>query len=152
MNAEETVVDLLRDRQPSTLLLLCNEPLWPTLCQPLCPQLISTDDPTLNDVGHVDMALVIGLVEQLDKRAAVELLGRLRTLHTDLLYVLAADDPRWSLNDWLALALQRVAGFDSDDGRHLTLYRYDLGCYNRQRSWNNAQYWANPDNWGKFRW
>ncbi len=154
--AETEIERLLRERQPSTLLLLSRDPRWPALCQPLCQQLISRDDlplndMALNDIGHVDMALVIDLTEALDKRDAIELLGRLRTLHTDLLYVLTAADPRWSLTDWLALALQRAGEFD-DDGRLLTLYRYDLGSYNRKRSWNNSQYWANPDNWGKYRW
>lgn len=149
--AEREIERLLRQRQPDSLLLLSRERRWQSLCQPLCEKLIARDEPGLGDVQRVDAAVVVDLVERVDKRTATELLGQLRTLHTDLIFVLTADDPRWSLTDWLALALQCSGSFD-DGGRTLTLYRYDLGNYNRTRNWNNPQYWANPENWGKYRW
>ena len=31
-------------------------------------------------------------------------------------------------------------------------YSYHLNSYNRKRSWNNSKYWANPENFNKFRW
>lgn len=31
-------------------------------------------------------------------------------------------------------------------------YSYNLETYNNKRSWNNADGWANPENFDKFRW
>lgn len=172
MNSPQLDIErLLRERQPASLLLLSpdnsrpdnnhsdndRDNRWRVLCQSYCQQLLTpayaaVEGGGLDGIGHVDLALVVGLIERLDKPDAIALLGRLRNLHTDLLYVLVGDDPRWTLADWLALGLQRAGEFTDSDGSRLTLYRYDLGNYNRTRSWNNPKHWANPENWGRFRW
>jgi len=32
------------------------------------------------------------------------------------------------------------------------IYSYNLKTYNKKRGWNNAEGWANPENFEKFRW
>lgn len=149
------IAAILDALQPSTLLLVGNalDP-WQAWCASHCDAAITCAEPdetTLEPLGHFDCALVIGATDQLEKRTAEELLGRLRNVHTAHLYVLATDDPRWPLTSWLALALQRLDRFD-DAEPPVTLYAYDLSSYNRTRSWNNPRYWANPENWNRYRW
>lgn len=35
---------------------------------------------------------------------------------------------------------------------NLECYAYELHRYNKKRSWNSPEYWANPQNFNKFRW
>ena len=39
-------------------------------------------------------------------------------------------------------------GLDSEPG----IFTYNLESYNKKRDWNNADGWANPENFGKYRW
>lgn len=151
------IARILDEQQPEQLLLVGETTLaeWATWCRAHCTAEITTLPAAglrlLEQMGRFDCALVIGAIETLDHQQGSELLGRLRNVHTDHLYVLAKDDPRWPLTDWLALALQRADTFKSG-GQPITLYAYDMATYNRVRSWNNPRYWANPENWNRFRW
>lgn len=152
------IARLLDHLQPRSLLLLCPEPgdEWRQWCARHCGAAITLLEgdaplPALERLGHFDAALVLGLIERLDKAGGEQLLGRLRNVHTEHLYALTGDDPRWPFTEWLAYALQRADSFDTEDER-LTLYAYDLASYNHVRSWNNPRYWANPENWGKYWW
>lgn len=152
------IARLLDEQQPATLLLVGDGAIheWQTWCLSHCDAEITTlpaagAGERLDRLGRFECALVIGAVEVLGVQAGRELLGRLRNVHTDHLYVLARDDPRWPLTEWLALALQRADTF-AIEGCSITLYAYDLATYNRVRSWNNSRYWANPQNWNRFRW
>ncbi|MET0377904.1 MAG: DUF6231 family protein [Spongiibacteraceae bacterium] len=150
------IADLLETHQPQSLLLLSPDPHaeWKQWCQPHAGETIAiTAEPlaALEPLGRVDMALVIGMIETLDKGSGEQVIGRLRNVHTEHIYVLIGDDPRWHDTDWFGLAMQRVERF-AIDGCALTLYGYDLATYNRVRSWNNPRYWANPDNWNRYWW
>ena len=103
----------------------------------------------LTRLGRFDLAIVDGLVEQVDAPAAEAVLGRLKNLHTDR-FVLLADPARSCLgyDDLLALAL---APFEHlDVGR--VAWLYDIDRYNTERRWNNPEDWANPENFERFRW
>lgn len=151
------IAGLLDEHQPQSLLLISPDPHaeWRQWCQPHCHGEIVpiTEQPlaALESVGRADVALVIGFIEPLDKESGEQLIGRLRNVHTQHIYVLVGEDPRWPVNDWFGLAMQRIERFEID-GSHLTLYGYDLATYNRVRSWNNPKYWANPDNWNRYWW
>ena len=32
------------------------------------------------------------------------------------------------------------------------IFTYNLESYNKKRNWNNADGWANPENFDKYRW
>jgi Family of unknown function (DUF6231) len=151
------IARLLDELQPRTLLLLSPDPHgeWRRWCEQHCAAAITalSDAPLarLERLGRYDMALVIGLMERLDKTEGVQLIGRLRNVHTEHLFVLIGADARWPVTEWYALALQCADRFQVGAER-LTLYGYDLASYNRTRSWNNPRYWANPENWGKYWW
>lgn len=151
------IAGLLDTHQPRSLLLLSPDPHgeWRQWCQLHCSgELIAiTSAPltALEQLGRVDMVLIIGLIETLDKDDGELVIGRLRNVHTEHIYVLIGDDPRWRDTDWYGLAMQRVERFAIDNST-LSLYGYDLATYNRVRSWNNPRYWANPDNWNRYWW
>lgn len=151
------IAGLLDEHQPQSLLLISPDPhaQWRQWCQLHCAGAVTsiTESPldTLETLGRADVALVVGFIELLDKACGEQVIGRLRNVHTEHLYVLMGDDPRWPVNDWFGLAMQRIERFEID-GTQLTLYGYDLATYNRVRSWNNPKYWANPDNWNRYWW
>lgn len=150
------IADLLDTHKPRSLALLSADPhgQWQQWCAPHCGEVISIrKDPlaALQSLGRVDVALIVGMIEQLDKASGEQVVGRLRNFHTEHLYVLIGADARWRETDWFGLALQRIERFDID-GAALTLYGYDLATYNRVRSWNNPKYWANPENWNRYWW
>jgi hypothetical protein len=151
------IAKLLDELQARSVLLLSPDPHqeWRRWCEQHSSAAIETiaDEPLarLEPLGRYDLALVIGFIERLEKAVGTQLIGRLRNVHTEHLFVLAGDDPRWPATEWYALALQRADQFQIGE-QHLTLYGYDLASYNRVRSWNNPKYWANPENWGKYWW
>jgi len=151
------IAHILSVINPRSILLLSPDPHgeWRRWCEAqsgaALTSLFQENLSTLDGLGRFDLALVIGLMERIDKIAGVELIGRLRNVHTGHLYVLIGCDPRWAATDWYSLALQRIDSFERD-GQAITLFGYDLASYNRTRSWNNPKFWANPENWGKYWW
>lgn len=151
------IAKLLDVQQPNSLLLLSPDPHdeWLRWCRQHCGAAVTAVKSdalaALEPLGRFDMALVIGLLEQLDKNSGMQVLGRLRNVHTQHLYALIDAEAHWSDTDCFSLALQRADRF-AIEGHQLTLYAYDLANYNRVRSWNNAKYWANPQNFGKYWW
>jgi len=151
------IANLLDAMKPRRLLLLSPDPHgeWRRWCagHGAADIVALAEDPlsALETLGRFDMALVLGLLERMEKTKGVELIGRLRNLHTEHLFVLIGDDARWRATDWYGLAMQRVDRFQIDN-QTFVLYGYDLADYNRVRSWNNPRYWANPENWNKYRW
>lgn len=151
------IAALLARLQPRSLLLLSPDPdaEWRRWCErhsgAELTVLTEHQLPQLETLGRYDMALVIGLIEQLDKSAGMQLIGRLRNVHAEHVFVLVGEDERWPASAWYGLALQRIDSFVLA-AQPLTLYGYDLATYNRARSWNNPRHWANPENWGKYWW
>jgi hypothetical protein len=151
------IARLLDELQPRSLLLVSPDPQeeWLRWCSQhagVIPTEVRAEPlAQLENLGRFDVALVIGMLERLERHEGEQVIGRLRNYHTEHLFVLMEDDPRWPMNDLFGLALQRTAEFDMQ-GHHLTLYSYDLSSYNHVRSWNNPQYWANPENWSKYWW
>lgn len=105
----------------------------------------------LEPVGRVDCALVVGWLEHHSEANGTLLLSRLRNLHSPHIWLLLRDCEHWHMNQLLGLGFQR-AGMSQDSGETITAYQYQLESYNRKRSWNSAQHWANPENWGKYWW
>ena len=106
----------------------------------------------LKQLGRFDLAVVTNQLEHLPKRRGVELLGRLKNLHTHriLLAINLAKCDGWSRNDLIGLGFlePKQAGAVSP----VRFFYYDLASYNPKRGWNNSRFWAHPENFDKFRW
>ena len=53
--------------------------------------------------------------------------------------------------------LLRALGFSqlldpASDAQDLAIWQFNILTYKQVPDWLNAKYWANPDNWNKFRW
>lgn len=100
----------------------------------------------------VDLAVVSDLDASLDKVAGQQWLGQLRNLYAPRILLVSdrqqAQRQGWQLCDFLAMGFRHVA--DSDDG--LQLFSYAIDNYQPDHDWLNSRFWANPHNYGKYRW
>jgi hypothetical protein len=153
---------ILDSHRPTSLLVISLNPL-PDLeawCQAHNVTLhsLSESDPQahLAMLPRVDMAIVADQLEYMTREAGARLIGLLRNLYTEQIVVLyqeklAPERFRWTRNAFLAMGLKREAVFRQHD-REMALYSYELARYNFTRDWNNARFWANPENWGRYWW
>lgn len=159
---QQLLAAALDSQQPSSLLLICTQPLpalaqWCDAHDCVLTSIAASDPlPALEDLARFDLAVVADQLENMNKHAGEELLGRLRNLHSDAVAVLyqphhAPEHLRWSRCDFIAMGL-RLAGRCERAGNEAVLHTYQLAHYNFSRRWNNAKYWANPENWGKYWW
>lgn len=106
---------------------------------------------TLEDLRleRADYEAAIVLLESLPSEAGAvaQVLGRLRDRHARRVLV---EDLNASLSarELLALGFVGVTG-DASSG---TLYLHDPEDFFPKRDWNTAENWANPENFGKYRW
>jgi hypothetical protein len=86
----------------------------------------------------------------------VEAIGQLKNLFSNRVIVLKPQEQ--ALRNQSSAASQLLAmGFET--GQIFTIeevdyesFNYNIESYNKPRSWNNARFWANPENFDKFRW
>ncbi|UCE88323.1 MAG: hypothetical protein JSW10_08150 [Pseudomonadota bacterium] len=112
----------------------------------------------IDECAMVDLALVSGVLERLDKQVAGMLVARLRDLHARHVLIAVPIGPHWSGHrshweptDLIALGMVRIGRFGSAE-RPLHLYTYDLHDYKPTPDWLNARHWANPELFDKFWW
>jgi hypothetical protein len=106
----------------------------------------------------VDLALVSGVLEHMDKRQAGTLVARLRDLRARRVLVVVPMGPHWpghrshwEAADLLAWGMVRIGRFGSA-GQALHLYTFDLHDYKPTPDWLNAGHWANPELFDKYWW
>ncbi|HKK14334.1 MAG TPA: DUF6231 family protein [Gammaproteobacteria bacterium] len=112
----------------------------------------------LSGLARYRLVWVYGTLERLAKERANVLMGGLRDLHAQRLYVLVPIGGRrgdershWRETDLLALGLSRSQRY-SQAGRNLDLYGFDLFDYKQTPDWFSARHWANPQLWDQYRW
>ena len=157
---EHVALGMLASSRPGSLLVLGEIP--ETLCEAITDVLgevaVTAPDLTagrgsLDGLGRFDAGLVTGLLGHLDHKPGMEIIGLLRNLHCARLAVVlepAALDRGWARTDLLALEFLPAAPPEAQATSEV--FVYDIDLYNRQRDWNNARNWANPQNFEKFRW
>jgi Family of unknown function (DUF6231) len=91
----------------------------------------------------VDLAL-----DALSLSEGRQLLGQVRNLLADQIWVIT-QSPHWSLADFMAMGFQQDS---TEVFAPAQVFTYSLHAYNHKRSWNNAKYWANPQNFHRYRW
>jgi len=107
---------------------------------------------TLQLDERYQLAVIADYLEHHSQTEGEQLIALIRNLYSHHLLVLVQDNcTHWGLNKFLALGLKQAAIFEKD-GQKLRAYSYNLDHYNPPRSWNNARFWANPENFGKYWW
>ncbi len=174
VSPDQLLAEILHQHQAKSILLIGNTTL-PALQQYLSantgvtqycrPTLDSTDLTDFPD--RFDLCLITDDLNKLDKAKGTELIGGIRNRLCHHIYLFlplaqqAATD-QWQVGDLFALGLKRVAEFkrpiDANDGETenptavLSCFAYQIENYIKKRDWNNARYWANPENFGKYWW
>ena len=155
---------LIAELTPKKLLVLSSE-VFQRLesakpnCQILLLDLASTPVERIAEqlntlIQEIDLVLVTREIEALDRTAARQVIGQLRnSLNAQILVLLSSSAPL-DFSDMIGLGFKREASESSatHDNNSMTLYTYDIANYNKKREWNNSRFWANPENFDKFRW
>lgn len=99
--------------------------------------------------GRAGLAVAV-LPAGLPARDARQLIAALRDLLARQFLVFV---PESLLDDTalLGLALTRQARYELD-GQPWQAWSYDIRTYKPVPDWLNPKFWANPENWDKFRW
>ncbi len=160
LSPERLALRALARGRPESLLVMSHAPTSyadAVTELPGSPVLTAPESPagpgSLTGLGRFDAGLVIGLLGHIDHRPGRELVGLMRNLHCARLAVVlepAAFARGWTREEMLALEFLPAASPDVSVG--IEVFVYDIDLYNRERDWNNARHWANPENFAKFRW
>ena len=107
----------------------------------------------LNEPWQKRYALAIAhLPSSLTASQALHLLSSLRDLHArQVLAFIPIDAFNWHAADLLALGMQRHARFEQEQ-QLIEAWSFDIKTYKPVPDWLNPRFWANPENWNKFRW
>lgn len=99
------------------------------------------------ETTRVDVSVVVDQIEHMSKDDGAHLLSRLRDLVSNrVLLVLGGNE--WAADELLAIGYQEIGSIS--EGKRCYLFDPDL--FYQPRAWNNASGYANPENYGKFRW
>lgn len=115
------------------------------------PPPIGTD--ALAGLPRFPAGLVAGVLGCLSHAEGLAFVGTLRNMLCARVTVIldpAGISAGWSRDDLLALEFLPLG--DTREGAAAEAFVYDIDLYNRTRDWNNADHWANPQNFGRFRW
>ena len=96
--------------------------------------------------------VVIDLINSTaSQKDTTETIAWLRNIGHDALLILENADIARPLHEYLALGFAKSQSFKYD-GLAIQSYLYELSHYNFKRAWNNARFWANPENFRQYRW
>lgn len=115
----------------------------------------------LDHASRYELGVVFNFLEHRPVSEGLEVLGRLRNVHCERIWVAVTTSSDWDFNSMISLGFSRGPCFA---GRTMTsahnkpreveicTYHYDIDKYNHKREWNTPKHWANPENWGKYWW
>jgi len=105
----------------------------------------------LNVQVTIDLAIISDLLETLPKQEAIQWLSMVRNRYAQHLVLAVnsemANQQGWQLADYLALGLQQHGSYAD-----YQLFSYNIESYRPKRDWLNNRFWANPENYDKYRW
>lgn len=114
-----------------------------------------------------DFCLITPELIQQDKQSGIELLAGIRNRLCHHIYLFiplnesGAEIEDWTEKDLFSLGLKRLAQFNAPPSNPektkniapiLHCFAYQIESYIKKRDWNNARFWANPEQFGKHWW
>ena len=104
----------------------------------------------LETLPTIDIAIVSDVIENLNKVDATQWLATLRNQYAQHL-LLIVDQKQifsdWALTDYFALGFKKRGQIN-----HYQIFSYAIEDYQFKKEWLNSRYWANPENFDKYRW
>jgi uncharacterized protein DUF6231 len=105
----------------------------------------------LADLPAMDLAIISELTETLTKELATQWLCTLRNRHVSHIIIISESDKAtqqgWQLTDFLAMGFKQQGTHGNSH-----VFSYAIESYQAKRDWLNPRFWANPENYNKFRW
>jgi len=99
---------------------------------------------------RAELALLVLHAE--DREQAMPLIAALRDLYARrLLLFLPPAAFEWKSETLIGLGLSLMANYELE-GEAWQAWGFDIRSYKSVPDWLNPRYWANPENWGKYRW
>jgi hypothetical protein len=99
--------------------------------------------------GRWDLVIIDEDIVHQPRASMIQTIGCLRDLHARRLIVLHPDKSASKTGilheDLISLCLKALPG-------QAGVYYHDLYDYKDTPDWLNNRYWANPENWNKYRW
>ena len=168
LTPDQLIANLLEDHQPENILLFGSEQ------PPAIKQYIElqSDKIKLKTINHItalatintrfDICLIAPDFIQQEKQNGIELLAGIRNRLCHHIYLfIPLKENRLEKNDWHAsdlfsLGLKQLAQFEPTSSNTneplLSCFAYQIESYIKKRDWNNARFWANPEQFGKHWW
>ncbi len=101
--------------------------------------------------SQAEIAVIGDLTETLSKTEAMQWLGYLKNkLAQHIVLVIdkqKSTENNWQFTDFLGLGFR----LHQQDGTYQVFF-YAIESYQPKKDWLNAKYWANPENFDKYRW
>lgn len=99
--------------------------------------------------GRWDLVIMDEDTLKLPRKQLIRAIGNIRDLHARRLILRLPepppDDAGIDHSDLISLGLHSLKGQPG-------IFYHDLYDYKQTPDWLNDQYWANPENWDKYRW
>ncbi len=110
----------------------------------------------LEGLGRYDFGFISDVLEQVTPSRAGVILSRMRDLHTRRLLVAVPIGSQrhptcWKHTQLLSYGLSLHARHEIN-GEPVYLYSFAIEDYKPTPDWLNAECWANPEHFGKYRW
>ena len=173
LSPDQLLTNLLDEHKPKNILLVGSE-TPPAIQQYLDGkndnsiklQILSDTSLLSNIESRFDFCLITPELIQQRKQSGIELLAgiRNRLCHDIYLFIplneSGSDTEEWTEKDLFSLGLKRLAQFNStvissqekNKGPILHCFAYQIESYIKKRDWNNARFWANPEQFDKSWW
>lgn len=109
---------------------------------------------TVAQHGRQSLLLFHGSLDSCAREDVSRVLAVARDLYAARTVVMSACDPLdeaqpVTRNFMFSMGFRSRGGADNSD---ISLYEYHIHDYKTVPDWLNARFWANPENWGKYRW
>ncbi len=101
-----------------------------------------------NHSEHFDFVLVSGVFNTMLEDDRNQLVAVLRDQLARELVILLEEETIWPSTDLISLGLRQLP-FDTGECRG---FYFALESYKRVPDWLNTRFWANPENFNKYRW
>jgi hypothetical protein len=99
---------------------------------------------------RADLAILVLLPEE--REQATALIAATRDLYAKRLLLFVPPEAfEWKSETLIALGLSLLANYELE-GEAWQAWGFDIRSYKSVPDWLNPRFWANPENWGKYRW